>query len=54
MNEEELEYNFKHCSKNIKDTSSDSLYYFEQDITEVKDHLDNGRMCLLPWLQQKS
>ncbi|MFL9476543.1 hypothetical protein ACKER9_12260 [Acinetobacter baumannii] len=47
MNEEELEYSFKNCSKNIKDTSSDLLYYFEQGITELKDHLDNGRIVFI-------
>ncbi|MGQ0872054.1 hypothetical protein ACT4UX_00305 [Acinetobacter baumannii] len=47
MNEEELEYSFKNCSKNIKDTSSDLLYYFEQGITELKEHLDNGRIVFI-------
>ncbi|MFW1861658.1 hypothetical protein ACG9XP_07520 [Acinetobacter baumannii] len=47
MNEEELEYSFKNCSKNIEDTSSDLLYYFEQGITELKDHLDNGRIVFI-------
>lgn len=44
VNEGELEYSFKNFSNNIKDTTSDSLYWFEQGINEVKDHLANRRI----------
>lgn len=47
LNEEELEYSFKIFSNNIKDTTSDSLYWFEQGITEVKDHLASGRIVFI-------
>ena len=47
LNEEELEYSFKNFSNNIKDTTSDSLYWFEQGITEVKDHLASGRIVFI-------
>ncbi len=47
MNEEELEYNFKNCSKNINETTSSSLYWFEQGIAEVKDHLANERIVFI-------
>lgn len=47
LNEEELEYSFKNFSNNIKNTTSDSLYWFEQGITEVKDHLANGRIVFI-------
>jgi len=47
VNEEELEYSFKNFSNNIKDITSDSLYWFEQGITEVKDHLAHGRIVFI-------
>ncbi|MDS7928503.1 haloacid dehalogenase-like hydrolase [Acinetobacter sp. V102_4] len=47
LNEEELEYSFKIFSNNIKGTTSDSLYWFEQGITEVKDHLASGRIVFI-------
>ncbi|MDT1780930.1 haloacid dehalogenase-like hydrolase [Acinetobacter baumannii] len=47
VNEEELEYSFKIFSNNIKDITSDSLYWFEQGITEVKDHLAHGRIVFI-------
>ena len=47
LNEEELEYSFKIFSNNIKNTTSDSLYWFEQGITEVKDHLASGRIVFI-------
>ena len=47
VNEEELEYSFKKFSNNIKDITSDSLYWFEQGITEVKDHLAHGRIVFI-------
>ncbi|MBJ9702337.1 haloacid dehalogenase-like hydrolase [Acinetobacter calcoaceticus] len=47
LNEEELEYSFKIFSNNIKDTTSDSLYWFQQGITEVKDPLANGRIVFI-------
>lgn len=47
LNEEELEYSFKIFSNNIKGTTSDSLYWFKQGITEVKDHLANGRIVFI-------
>lgn len=47
VNEEELEYSFKNFSNNIKDVTSDSLYWFEQGITEVKDHLAHGRIVFI-------
>ncbi|MBD1231016.1 hypothetical protein IDM33_16665 [Acinetobacter seifertii] len=54
LNEEELEYSFKNFSKNINEITSGSLYLFEQGIAEVKDHLNNEELCLLPRLHQKS
>lgn len=47
VNEEELEYSFKSFSNNIKDITSDSLYWFEQGITEVKDHLAHERIVFI-------
>ena len=44
LNEEKLEYSFKNFSKNIKNNSFNSLYWFEQGINEVKDHLANRRV----------
>ncbi|MDC4636052.1 haloacid dehalogenase-like hydrolase [Acinetobacter baumannii] len=47
LNEQELEYSFKNFSKNINETTSSSLYWFEQGIAEVKDHLANGRIVFI-------
>ncbi|MBP4313940.1 haloacid dehalogenase-like hydrolase, partial [Acinetobacter baumannii] len=47
LNEKELEYSFKNFSKNINKTTSSSLYWFEQGIAEVKDHLANGRIVFI-------
>ena len=47
LNEEKLEYSFKNFSKNIKNNSFNSLYWFEQGINEVKDHLANRRIVFI-------
>lgn len=47
LNEQELEYSFKNFSKNINETTFSSLYWFEQGIAEVKDHLANGRIVFI-------
>ncbi|MDH2568022.1 hypothetical protein QDT73_11715 [Acinetobacter baumannii] len=47
LNEQELEYSFKNFSKNIIETTSSSLYWFEQGIAEVKGHLANGRIVFI-------
>ncbi|MCG9510808.1 haloacid dehalogenase-like hydrolase [Acinetobacter pittii] len=47
LNEEELKYSFKNFSKNINATTSGSLYWFEQGITEVKDHLAHRRIVFI-------
>ncbi|MBN6539958.1 haloacid dehalogenase-like hydrolase [Acinetobacter pittii] len=47
LNEEKLEYSFKNLSKNIKNNSFNSLYWFEQGINEVKDHLANRRIVFI-------
>jgi phosphatidylglycerophosphatase C len=47
LKEEELEYSFKNFSKNIKNNSFNSLYWFEQGINEVKDHLANRRIVFI-------
>lgn len=47
LNEEKLEYSFRNFSKNIKNNSFNSLYWFEQGINEVKDHLANRRIVFI-------
>lgn len=47
LNEEKLEYSFKNFSKNIKNNSFNSLYWFEQGINKVKDHLANRRIVFI-------
>ncbi|AGH37141.1 haloacid dehalogenase-like hydrolase [Acinetobacter baumannii] len=47
VNEKELEYSFKNFSNNINETTFSSLYWFEQGIAEVKDHLANGRIVFI-------
>ncbi|WP_337077936.1 haloacid dehalogenase-like hydrolase [Acinetobacter pittii] len=47
LNEEKLEYSFRNFCKNIKNNSFNSLYWFEQGINEVKDHLANRRIVFI-------
>lgn len=47
LNEKQLENSFEKFSININDNYSNTIYWFENGITEIKNHLSDGRSVFI-------